>query len=149
MAGLERGARAVLRLTVVAAILLAVAPSAAQAQAGKVWVIGYPSPGAVGALYLDAFRQRLRELGYVEGQNVRSEIRSAEGKPERYPSLVAELVRLKVDVIVAPSNPVIAAAQKATTSIPIVMVIASDPVATGFVAGLARPGGNITGVTVQ
>ena len=95
------------------------------------------------------FRQAISELGDVEGQNIAFEIRSADGRPERLPGLAAELVRLKVDVLVASSNVAVAAAQKATTSIPIVMTNTSDPVALGFVASLARPGGNITGLTIQ
>ena len=137
-------------LQAVAAGLLA-APLAAEAQAGRVWRIGFLTSSVVevGNSGLVAFRQRLRELGYVEGQNVALEIRSAEARPERFPGLAAELVRLKVDVIVASSNASIEPAQKATTTIPIVMVIAGDPLAAGFVASLARPGGNITGLTSQ
>jgi putative ABC transport system substrate-binding protein len=99
------------------------------------------------APFIDVFRQGLRHLGYVEGRNVALEMRYADAKLERLPGLAAELVRLKVDVIVARPNPSIAAAQKATTSIPIVMTSASDPVATGFVASLPQPGGNITGLS--
>ena len=88
-------------------------------------------------------------MGYGEGQNVALEIRSAEGRRERFPVLADDLVRLKVDVILAVSNPAIVAARKATTSIPIVMTAATDPVDVGFVASLARPGGNITGLTVR
>ena len=124
------------------------APLAAEAQAGKVLRIGVVGP-APGNPFLVVFRQGLRELGYVEGQNVALEVRSIDGRPERLPELLAELVRLKVDVILAPSNLMIAAAQKATTSVPIVMTNAIDPVAAGFVASLARPGGNITGLTLQ
>ena len=91
----------------------------------------------------------MRELGYVEGQNIVIEWRFAGGKTEQFPDLAAELVRLKVDVIVAPINPAIAAAQSATSAIPVVMVLASDPVGHGFVASLSRPGGNITGLTSQ
>ncbi len=96
-----------------------------------------------------AFRQGLRELGYVEGQNLVLEYRSAEGKPERRPEVAAELVSLKPDVIVtAPAPPLIRAAQQATRTIPIVMAgVFVDPVEAGFVASLARPGGNITGLT--
>src|SRR5262245_60092049 len=135
-------------VTMVSGSILAL-PLADAGHAGKVWRIGYPTDAEVGNPLRSVFLQRLRELGYVEGQNVALEVRSVDGRPERYPSVVAELVRLRVDVIVASSNHAIAAAQKATTSIPIVMVITSDPVADGFVTSLARPGGNITGVTVQ
>jgi putative ABC transport system substrate-binding protein len=85
----------------------------------------------------------------IEGQNAALEIRSAEGRRERLPALADEIVRLKVDVILAVSNPAIVTARKATTSIPIVMTAATDPVGVGLVASLARPGGNITGLTVQ
>ncbi len=126
-------------------------PADAQ-QGGKVYRIGYirsgsgpftTSPGYMG------LRQGLRELGYVEGQNLVLEYRSAERKRERYPVIAAELVRLKVDVIVtSPGPPGIRAAQQATRTIPIVMLgVRIDPVEAGFVVSLARPGGNITGLT--
>jgi putative ABC transport system substrate-binding protein len=96
----------------------------------------------------EAFRQGLRGLGYVEGRNVVIEYRDAEGKPERLPALAAELVRLKVDVIVAEATQGVAAAKTATETIPIVMISGSaDPVGLGFIASLARPGGNVTGLT--
>jgi putative ABC transport system substrate-binding protein len=126
------------------------APLAADAQqAGKVPRIGIlaPSPPAARSHLHEAFLLGLRELGYVEGQNIALDYLSAEGKLERLPELAAELVRRKVDVIVGGPEPVIRAAKQATTSIPIVMVAAGDPVAAGFVASLARPGGNITGQT--
>jgi putative ABC transport system substrate-binding protein len=94
----------------------------------------------------EAFRQGLRELGYIEGQNIAIEYRSAEGKSERLPGLAAELVRLKVDVIVAASPPATEAAKRATSTIPIVFTVSGDPVAEGLVTSLARPGGNITGL---
>ena len=125
------------------------APLTAEAQAGTGLRIGVLwSAGEDAALFIGAFRQGLRELGN-KGQDAALEIRNAGGRPERLPGFAAELVRLKVDVILAQSNPAIAAAQKATTSIPIVMVLASEPVALGFVASLARPGGNITGLSIQ
>ena len=136
-------------LTGVAAVLFLVAPLAAEAQPGKIWRIGYLDSAAAENPPRVAFRQRLRELGYVEGQNVTFEIRSAEGRLDRFPALAAELVRLNVDIIVAGGDPASGAAQKATASIPIVMVAATDPIAAGFVASLARPGGNITGLTTQ
>ena len=95
------------------------------------------------------FHDSLRGLGYVEGQNIAFEWRSSGGRAERFPELAAELTRLKVDLIVASDNPAIAAAQRATKTIPIVMVGSMDPVASGFAESLARPGGNITGQTVQ
>jgi putative ABC transport system substrate-binding protein len=147
----ERGAvgLTISRLTLVVAVLCLAAPLAAMAQAGRVR-IGYLTAGDEARNPRNAaFRQRLRELGYVEGQDVTLEIRAAAGKLDRLPGLAAELVRLKVDVIVANNSPAIDAARKATTSIPIVMSAATDPVATGFVTSLARPGGNITGLTIQ
>ncbi|MBI2232248.1 MAG: ABC transporter substrate-binding protein [Deltaproteobacteria bacterium] len=95
---------------------------------------------------VEAFRQRLRELGYAEGKNIFIEYRYAEGKLERLPDLAAELVRLKVDVIVA-TGPAILAAKKASPTIPIVFAAAGDPVGSGLVSSLARPGGNITGLS--
>jgi putative ABC transport system substrate-binding protein len=96
----------------------------------------------------EAFRQGLRELGYVEGKNIVIEWRYAEGKPDRYPALTAELVRLKVDILVAGSPTTAVILKEATTTIPIVMGYHTDPVGTGLVASLARPGGNITGLSV-
>jgi len=95
----------------------------------------------------DALLKGLRELGYVEGKNIVIEYRSADGHLERFPELAAELVRLKVDVIVASGNLAIVALKKATQNIPIVMTAVADPVGAGFVASLARPGGNIPGLT--
>ena len=92
-----------------------------------------------------ALRERLRELGYTEGQNFTLEFRSADGKADRLPDLAAELVRLPVDVIVATFTPCALAAKQATTTIPIVMAAVADPVGAGLVQSLARPGGNITG----
>jgi putative tryptophan/tyrosine transport system substrate-binding protein len=96
---------------------------------------------------IEAFRQGLRDLGYIEGKNIQVEYRYIEGKNDRIPGLVAELVQLKVDVLVVRSQPAIRAAKQATKTIPIVMVTTQDPVALGFIDNLARPGGNITGVT--
>ena len=100
-------------------------------------------------LRTSTFKSELNDAVGIEGQHIAIEWRSAGGRAERFPDLAAELVRLKVDVIVATDNPAIAAAQKATSTIPIVMVVAMDPVSTGFVGSLARPGGNTTGLTVQ
>ena len=129
------------------------APLAAEAQAGKIARIGFLSPGSASdprmPLRLGAFRQGLRELGYVEGQNIAIESRWAEGKYDRLPGLAAELVRLKVDVIVTYAPPAIQAAKQASGTIPIVMAGIGDPVATGFVATLAHPGGNITGLSTM
>ena len=97
---------------------------------------------------IEAFRKGLRDLGYVEGQTIAIEFRFAEGREDRLPELAAELVRLKVDVIVANGAVAIRAAKQATTTIPIVMAEVGDPIRTGLVASLARPGGNITGSTI-
>jgi putative ABC transport system substrate-binding protein len=126
-------------------------PFAAHAQQpGKVYRIGFlwDSPDAfVDAL--EAFRQGLNELGYVEGQTVTIEYRWAEGKPERMRELAEELVRLKVDVIVAPSSIYTAAAKRATSTIPIIFMSHADPLGSSHVASLARPGGNITGLSLM
>ena len=120
-----------------------VAPLAVEAQqAGKVFRIGYLGVGSP-----DLFRQGLREAGYVEGRNLAIEWRDAEGKTEGFGDLAAELVRLKVDVIVAANPAATFAAKRSTTSIPIVMVNTPDPVQLGLVASLRRPGGNVTGTT--
>ncbi len=130
------------------AVLLA-APLVAEAQpAAKVPRIGWLAGNLATAPHLtEAFRQGLRDLGYVEGRNVVIEYRSTEGKLERYPALVAELVALKVDVILAGSTPQTLAAMQATRTLPIVFVVAGDPVADGLVTSLARPGGNVTGLS--
>jgi putative tryptophan/tyrosine transport system substrate-binding protein len=98
--------------------------------------------------HVEAFRQGLRERGYVEGASVVNEYRYADGKLDRLPKLAAELVELNIDVIVTSGTPPTRAAQQATRTIPIVMTLVSDPIATGFIASLAKPGGNITGLTV-
>src|SRR5215468_3917051 len=99
------------------------------------------------AVLLDAFRHELSKLGWIEGKNIAFEYRFAEGKIEHLPELAAELIRLKVDLIVTTGDPQASAAKKATTTIPIVMANAGDPVGSGFVASLARPGGNVTGLS--
>ncbi|HEV2055927.1 MAG TPA: ABC transporter substrate-binding protein [Methylomirabilota bacterium] len=128
------------------------APLAAEAQQpAKISRIGFLSPSSPSdppmQHSLEVFRHGLGELGYVEGQNIAIESRWAEGKYDRLPGLAAELVRLKVDVIVTAAVPAIRAAKEATSTIPIVMAVVVDPVATGLVASLARPGGNITGLS--
>ena len=131
------------------AVLLA-APLAAEAQpAGKVYCIGVlePTSMALNAANLDAFRQGLRELGYVEGRNMRIDYRSADGRSERFPDLAAALVRLKVDVILTRGTPAVMAAKNATGTIPVVMAASGDPVLSGVVSSLARPGGNVTGLS--
>ena len=124
--------------------------AAAAQQPGKVYRIGFlwDSPDAF-LDALEAFRQGLRELGYVEGRTVAIEYRFAEGKPERMRELAEELVRLKVDVIIAPSSIYTEAAKRATSTIPIIFVSHADPLGSGHVASLARPGGNITGLSLM
>ena len=128
------------------AMLLAPLGAAAQ-QPGKVPRIGYFSAGSPSSAphLLEAFRKGLRELGWVEGQNIVIDYRFAEGRFDRLPDLAAELVRLKVDIIVAVPTPAAAAAKNATETIPIVMINVGDPVGLGLIASLARPGGNVTG----
>jgi putative tryptophan/tyrosine transport system substrate-binding protein len=133
------------------AMLPALCYSASAQQPKKVPRIGYLSPGgaATDSTRSEAIRLALRELGYIEGQNIAIEYRYAEGKRDRFPELAAELVRLKVDIIVAAGgNRIIPAVKNATKTIPIVMTGAGlDPVEAGFVESLARPGGNVTGLT--
>jgi putative tryptophan/tyrosine transport system substrate-binding protein len=126
----------------------AVWPLVARAQPAKLPTIGVlltgnPDP----EVFLKLFRDALQGIGYADGQNIRLEVRSAEGKSSLLPEKAADLVRLKVDVIVASLTPAIQAAKQATGDIPIVMAPAGDPVGTGLVASLARPGGNVTGVS--
>jgi len=132
------------------AVLLLVALPAAQGQpAVRVQRVGFvsPLPGSPEPPTLRAFREGLGELGYVEGKNIVVETRFAEGRSERFPELVAELISLKIDVLVVGSTVGALAAKRATTTIPIVFAGLIDPVAPGIVPSLARPGGNITGVT--
>jgi len=135
------------------AVLLATPLAAETQQTGKTFRIGFLSPGSPygsrNRFRLGALQQGLRDLGFVEGENISIETRWAEGKYERLPGLAAELVRLTVNVIVTYSPPAIQAAKQATGTIPIVMAGIIDPVATGFVASLARPGGNITGLSLM
>ena len=131
---------------------LLAAPLAAEAQPGEVFrigVLGTSPPTDPAAVRLwGVFFHRLRELGYMEGQNLTVERRFSEGRTERLPDLAADLVPLKVDVIVAASGPAPLAAQSVTKTIPIVMTNQADPVGSGLVANLARPGGNITGLSL-
>jgi ABC-type uncharacterized transport system substrate-binding protein len=132
-----------------ATVWLTTAPLAFAQQAGKIFRIGFlDSSTASGmAVLLDVFRQELVKHGWVEGKNITLEYRFAEGKSERLPELAADLVRLKVDLIVTTGDPQASAAKKATTAIPIVMANTSDPVGFGLVASLARTGGNVTGMS--
>jgi putative ABC transport system substrate-binding protein len=139
-------------LAAVFALALLAAPHVAEAQpAERVYRIGYLSIGSgTGAVYirpLEGFRQQLRELGWIEGRNIAIEFRFAEGRADRLPGLAEELVRLKVDVITAVPTPAALAAKNATSTIPIVGMSLSEPVAVGLVASLARPAGNVTGVS--
>jgi putative ABC transport system substrate-binding protein len=131
---------------ILTAMLFALCSSGDAQQAGKIYRIGVLSVGVpASSPDIEAFRQGLRELGYVQGKNV--EYRYFEGKVERLPELADELVRLKVDIFVTIGRPPSQAAKSATTTIPIVMALISDPVGAGLVASLARPGGNVTGVS--
>lgn len=132
-----------------AVVLVAGSPDSFAQPAAKVHRIGIVSPLAASPEppTVRAFRQALRELGYVEGKNVIVEARFAEGRPERFPELFAELIKLKVDVIVTGSSMGALAAKKATSTVPIVFAGILDPIGTGIVPSLARPGGNITGAT--
>jgi ABC-type uncharacterized transport system substrate-binding protein len=146
-----RGGKMTLKIFnwILATILLATVSLAAAQQPAKVPRIGYliaTSP-SLNAARIEAFRQGLRELGYVEGKSIVIEYRYAEGKLDRIPALAAELVRLKVDVIVTAGPSDTKAAKEATSTIPIVMMFDNDPIGSGFVASLARPGGNITGLS--
>jgi putative ABC transport system substrate-binding protein len=146
--GPVRRARAVaLAFAFSGAILLA--PVSSGAQPEKVYRIGYlqTSTRAQQVHLVRAFEDGLRDLGYVVGRNLMIEYRFADGKLERLPQLAEDLVRLKVDVIVTGTNPNAIAAKRATTTIPIVMTTSVDPVGTGLVASVARPGGNVTGLT--
>jgi ABC-type uncharacterized transport system substrate-binding protein len=131
------------------ALLLALCSSASAQQPTKVPRIGYLSVSSLSDMAdrIDAFRDGLRELGYVEGKNIVIEWRYGQEKPDRVSELAAELARLKVDVIVSGGNSATQAVKKATNTIPILMTQSSDPVASGFVASLARPGGNVTGLS--
>ena len=129
------------------AVLFALCSSAEAQQPGNVPRIGFLSQTGAAGPNMEAFRQGLRDHGYVEGKTIVIEYRDAEGKPDRLPTLASDLVRLKVNGIVVVGSEAALAAKNATTVIPIIMAIASDPVGTGLVASLARPGGNITGLS--
>ena len=149
--GLESGVNVQL-VTLTVALVLLLAPLAAEAQSAvkppRVGYLGSGSPSA-DAPYRETFREGLRERGWIEGQNVVIESRWAEGRLDRLPDLAAELVRLKVDVIFAPSTASTAAAQNATRTIPVVMAMVGTPVERGTIASLARPGGNVTGLSMN
>jgi putative tryptophan/tyrosine transport system substrate-binding protein len=136
-------------LAVVLTICLLAASLVTEAQPRKLFRVGFLTAysNKADAPLFDSFRQGMRELGYEEGRNIAYQTRWAEGRLERLPSLAAELVALKLDVILAASTPAVLAAKKATQTIPIVLTSVGDPVGTGLVDSLARPGGNITGNT--
>src|SRR5712671_4172636 len=127
-----------------------VGPHAARAQQpGKIWRIGVLDtvPATLNVANVDAFRQELRRRGYVDGTNLIIEYRSSAGRPEGLPDLAAELLRLHVDLIVTRGTPAVLAAKKATATLPIVMAAIGEPVETGAVTSLAKPGGNVTGLS--
>jgi ABC-type uncharacterized transport system substrate-binding protein len=134
-------------IAMVGGSIFAVACAVGAQQAGKLPRIGYlgPTSASGGARLLESFRQGLRELGYVEGQNIFVDYRWADGMPDRFPALAAELIQLRVDAIVTYNNAPVAALQHATRTVPIIAANMGDPVGSGFVTSLARPGGNITG----
>jgi putative ABC transport system substrate-binding protein len=144
--------RPIARFTTFVALLILTAPLAAGAEPVGIRRIGYlesSSPSPARLQLLEAFRQGLRELGYVEGQNVALESRFGDGKPDQIHRFAAELVGLKIDILVTSGTPATQAAKQATRTIPIVMTQLADPVGTGLVASLGRPGGNVTGLTTQ
>jgi putative ABC transport system substrate-binding protein len=134
-------------ITVVGGCIVASPLTTRAQQTGKVHRIGVLTL-VTAPVYEDIFRQSLKEQGYVEGRNLTVEWRRAEGKSERLADLAAELVALRVDVIVTASNAAASAAKAATTTIPIVMTAVGDPERRGLVASLSRPGGNVTGFTL-
>lgn len=142
---LELKALTLLSVLITALALLAAPLEAGAQSSAKVYRIGYVRAEVPPAVDIEAFREGLREYGYVEGRNVVIEFRWADGSEDRLRSLVAELLHLKVDLIVTSAPAATRVAREATSTIPIVMVLVADPVAFGFVAGHARPGGNVTG----
>jgi putative ABC transport system substrate-binding protein len=135
----------IIALAPLAATFIAVAEPAAKVP--RIGVLWFGSPAAAPSPHLDAFRQGLRELGYVEGQNVMLESRSSTRRLDLLPGLAANLIHLGVDLIVAAGDPAVHAVESATRAIPIVMVGSADPLGSGFITSLARPGGNITGLS--
>ena len=147
--GLVMDGTAVKALVTLSLGMLVAVPAAAAQQPGKVPRIGLIRLGSPPDPLAEAFVQGLRDLGYVEGRTIAIEYRWAQGNPERIPDLTAELVRLKVDLIVTAGEPGAPAAKRATSTIPIVFTVHPDPVGAGLVASLARPGGNITGLALM
>ena len=147
--GEKKNMRKRITLWLLATLFLANVSLADAQQPGKIFRIGYleNSTASGSAVLVDAFRQEMTKLGWIEGKNIAIEYRFSELKAERLPELAADLVRLNVDLIVTTGEPPARAAKSATTTIPIVMANAGDPVGSGFVASLARPGGNVTGLS--
>jgi putative tryptophan/tyrosine transport system substrate-binding protein len=145
----EKSMRKNISLLALGAMLFTLCLSAHAQQAGKVFRIGYLDAGTASgsAVLLEAFRQEMSKLRWVEEKNITVEYRFSEGKIDRLPELAADLVRLKVDLIVVDTGPSALAAKGATSTIPIVMTNVGDPVGFGLVASLARPGGNVTGIS--
>ncbi len=147
MAGIDAVNRWLVVASVMASILVGPLEGLAEPARVRIGMLETSAPDPARVAWWDAFRQQMRELGYVEGQNVTFESRFASGRIERLPGLAAELVKLKVDIIVTGGTAAALAAKRATTTIPIVMATGADQVGLGIVAGLARPGGSITGIT--
>ena len=147
----EARSRQAAKIVAIGMTLLLLVPAAAEAeQPSKVYRLGFLTGAGQGVSVVNqAFRDQLQTLGYVEGRNLVFEYRSAEGHPERFPSLAEELVRTEPDVIVAPSTPAATAVQRLSRSIPIVFALAADPVGSGLAASLARPAGNATGLSIM
>jgi ABC-type uncharacterized transport system substrate-binding protein len=145
----RRGMKHISGLLVIFVTLVACGAVATAQQAGKIFRIGFLDSSTASGMagLLEAFRQELSKLGWIEGKNIAIEYRFGEQQNERLPELAAELVRLKVDLIVVTGTPSVLAAKKATTTIPIVVTSALDPVGAGLVGSLARPGGNVTGLS--
>jgi len=145
--GEKENMKKIITLWLLATLFLANVSLAEAQQAGKIFRIGYLDAGTASgsAVLLEAFRQEMSKLGWIEGKNITIEYRFAEGKNNRLPELAADLIRLKVDLIVVDTGPSALAAKGVTSAIPIVMTNVGDPVGFGLVAGLARPGGNVTG----
>jgi putative ABC transport system substrate-binding protein len=135
------------RESLLTVLVLAIAPLRAFSQVGKTWRIGFLGFGSGPNEFIAAFREQLRSLGYIEGRNLSIDYRWPDGKVERLPEMAAELVQLKVDIIVTQGTQPVTAAKRATGTIPIVMTAPSDAVGSGLVASLAHPGGNVTGMT--
>jgi putative ABC transport system substrate-binding protein len=141
------GRKVIARLFAAVLAALLISATAEAQQAGRVYRIGVLSPETPPPGLVETFRERLRELSYIEGKNIAIELRNAEGKNERLAALADELVRAKIDIILAVNTPAALAAKKATTTIPIVITRVADPVRSGLVPSLSHPGGNLTGLT--